>query len=80
MMDGLELGVQGCFAFDDVTKAGIAQQYLCGIMPRLTGWVEGLSLAYEISPEPTACLMAQGLKCRYAFRLKFGEGSGTDRD
>jgi hypothetical protein len=68
---GFDLVVWRCFAFDNVTKAGIAQQYQCGILPRLTGWLEGLGIDYDLEPEPLACLKAQGAECRYSFTLRF---------
>lgn len=63
--DGFDIAVDECFAHDQVTRAGIAAQYECGILPRLTGWMEELRLGYELTPEPAKCLKAQGQECRY---------------
>jgi len=68
--DAFEIGIERCFAFDNVTRAGIAQQYECGILPRLMGWLDELGLDYDLSPEPGRCLKAQDRECAYAVRLK----------
>lgn len=68
--DGFDLGIQRCFAFDNVSRAGIAEQYECGILPRVMGWLEELGVDYELLPTPGKCLKAQGCECLYSFRLK----------
>ena len=75
--DGFELRIQRCFAFDNVSRAGIAQQYECGILPRLMGWLDELGVDYELSPEPVKCLKAQDRECAYAFRFKAGGDTGA---
>lgn len=70
--DGFEIGIRRCFAFENVTKAGIAGQYECGILPRLMGWLDELAPDYELRPEPGRCLMAQGRECSYTVRIKTG--------
>lgn len=69
--DTFELRVQRCFAFDNVSRAGIADRYECGILPRITGWFEGLGISGELTPAPERCLKAQGLECRYVAALRF---------
>jgi hypothetical protein len=66
--DGFDIEIDRCFAFDNVTKAGIADQYECGILPRLLGWLDYARLDYALTPEPGVCLMAQNMPCRYSFR------------
>ena len=68
--DSYDLKVKRCFAFDQVTKAGVAQQYDCGILPRVTGWLEGLGLEHELSPAIGPCLMAAGKECAYQLTVK----------
>jgi hypothetical protein len=68
--DGFEIGVQRCFAYDNVSRAGIGEQYLCGIIPRLLGWFEALGLKAEATPAPEKCLKVQGRECVYAFRVE----------
>jgi hypothetical protein len=67
---GFDLGIQRCFAFDNVSRAGIAEQYERGILPRVMGWLEELGVDYELLPPPGKCLKAQGCECLYSFRLK----------
>lgn len=59
------LHVERCFAFDNVKRAGVADQYDCGILPRVEGWLAGLAESHTISPTPGPCLKARGQPCRY---------------
>jgi hypothetical protein len=65
--DGFALEVDRCFAFDNVSKAGIADVYECGIIPRLLGWLDFAAMDYGLDPDLGRCLMAQGQPCRYSF-------------
>ena len=67
--DAYELRIRRCFAHENVTRAGVADVYECGIMARVTGWLEGLGVGYELSPSPGACLKTQGRECVYRFRI-----------
>lgn len=67
--NGFEIRIRRCFAFENVTKAGIAQQYECGILPRLIGWLDALGVKHELSPPLGKCLKAEGRDCAYAFSL-----------
>jgi hypothetical protein len=68
--DSYDLTMNRCFAFDQVSRAGVAQQYDCGILPRITGWLEGLGLEHELSPTIGPCLMAAGKECVYRVTVK----------
>ncbi len=72
--DGWRIEIKRCFAFDNVSRAGVADQYECGILPRVQGWLEGLGLPYEMTPALGKCLKAQGQECAYAFTLKRPHG------
>ena len=61
--------VQRCFAHDQAVRAGISDNFECGIFARLTGWVDALGLAYETSPPLGQCLKAQGRECGYTIAL-----------
>lgn len=65
-----ELRIQRCFAHENVTRAGVADVYECGIPARLTGWLDALGLQYEMIPPPGKCLKAQRRECVYTFRLQ----------
>jgi hypothetical protein len=62
--------IQRCFAFDNAGRAGIANQYHCGILARVTGWLEAFNLKYAIMPLPAKCLKAQNQECGYTITLK----------
>ena len=62
--------VQRCFAHENTTRAGIAEQCECGIFARITGWFETLGLEYEIDPPLGRCLKAQGQECSYTITFK----------
>ncbi len=70
--DSFEIRVERCFAHENVTRAGVADQYECGIFSRVTGWMEALGLRYEMTPSLGKCLKAQGRDCAYTFKLPAG--------
>ena len=55
--------------YDQVTRAGVAEHYECGIFERVAGWLDGLGLAHELSPPLGKCLKAQGRDCAYTITL-----------
>jgi hypothetical protein len=63
------LRIQRCFAHENVMRAGIADAYECGIMARVTGWLDALGLRYEMTPPPGKCPKAQGGECAYTLKL-----------
>lgn len=64
-----------CFAHDGVEKYGMIADYECGIVERIKGWLEGLGVKYEMTPDFRGCLMHQNGSCEVDFR--FGLGRGT---
>ena len=70
------IDVQRCFAHDNAVRAGIAEQYECGIFERIAGWLEVLGFAYEIDPPLGKCLKAQGRECGYTITLR-RQAAGT---
>jgi len=67
-----QMQVQRCFAYENALRAGIAEQYECGILARITGWLAALGLAYEINPSLGKCLKVQGQECIYTIALAKG--------
>jgi hypothetical protein len=65
-----QIAVQRCFAHDHVQRAGIANQYECGILSRVTGWMDYFGFDYEVSPVPGKCLKASGRECTYTITLE----------
>jgi hypothetical protein len=65
-----ELRIQRCFAHENVTRAGVADVYECGIPARVTGWLDALGLGYDVTPSPGKCAKAEGRECVYTFGLQ----------
>jgi len=61
--------VRRCFSYDNAARAGVADQMNCGIFARVTGWLEGLSLPYEIEPKLGRCFKGRGEECLYTISL-----------
>jgi len=68
--DSVRFDVRRCFAFENVTKAGIIADYRCGIFPRLEGWWDAFDVAYELTPAPGPCMMAERGACTYTIRVR----------
>jgi hypothetical protein len=68
--DAYRLEVNRCFAHENAVKAGIADQYDCGILPRVTGWLHSLGVKWEISPAIDRCLKCQGCDCAYTIAVR----------
>lgn len=58
-----------CFAYEGVKKIGAAGAYQCGIIDRVSGWLDGLGVKHAITPEITTCLMHTQGKCSAEFQL-----------
>jgi len=68
--DACQIHVRRCFASENAERAGIADQYECGIFARITGWLDALDLNYEMTPSLGKCLKAQGRECIHTLTLK----------
>jgi len=64
--------VRRCFAYENAIHVGIADHFECGIFARVTGWLDALGLACEISPALGKCLKAQGQECTHTITLREG--------
>jgi len=62
--------VRRCFAYDNAVRAGIADDYECGVLARISGWPEALGLEYEITPPLGKCLKVEGQECIHTFGFK----------
>ena len=58
-----------CFAYNGVKKYGMIANYDCGIVERVKGWLDGLSVAHNMIPEFKGCLMYQNGNCEVDFRF-----------
>ena len=66
-----EMHMKRCFAYEHIIKAGIKDQYECGIFARLQGWIDALGYKHELIPPLGKCMMVLGKECRYRITLHF---------
>lgn len=64
------MDIRRCFAHEQVTRAGVAADYECGIFERLVGWLEALGVPHRLDPAPGKCLKVQGQECAYTIALR----------
>ena len=60
-----EMRLKRCFAYENIVRAGIKDQYECGILARLQGWIDAHGLEHELTPPLGKCMMVLGKECRY---------------
>jgi hypothetical protein len=66
-----EMHLTRCFAHENIVKAGIKDQYECGIFSRLQGWIDAQGLEHELAPALGKCMKVLGKECCYAVKLRF---------
>ncbi len=66
-----EMHLRKCFAHENIIRAGIKDQYECGIFSRLQGWIDAQGLGHELTPALGKCMKVLGKKCCYTVRLRF---------
>lgn len=66
-----KMHLKKCFAYENIVKAGIKDQYECGIFARLQGWIDAQGLGHEISPPLGKCMKVLGKECCYTIELRF---------
>ncbi len=73
ILDRQSYGMQlkRCFAHEHIVRAGISDQYECGIFARLQGWIDAQGLEHELVPPLGKCMMVSGKKCSYTITLRF---------
>ncbi len=52
-----------CFAYAGVKKFGMIDDYDCGIVERVKGWMDGLGVPFNMTPDFTGCLLHQKGEC-----------------
>jgi hypothetical protein len=67
-----EIYLKRCFAYENIMRAGIKDQYECGILARIQGWIDAQGLEHELTPPLGKCMMVLGKECRYTMMLRFG--------
>jgi len=66
-----EIHLKRCFAYENIVRAGIKDQYECGILARIQGWIDAQGLEHELAPPLGKCMMVSGKECRYTITLNF---------
>jgi len=66
-----EMHLKRCFAYENIVRAGIKDQYECGILARIQGWIDAYGLEHELTPPLGKCMMVLGKECRYRITLHF---------
>jgi hypothetical protein len=66
-----EIHLKRCFAYENIVRAGIKDQYECGILARFQGWIDAQELKHELAPPLGKCMMVFGKECRYRITLHF---------
>jgi hypothetical protein len=66
-----EMHLKRCFAHENIVKAGIKDQYECGIFSRLQGWIDAQGLEHELTPPLAQCMRVLGKECRYNVAIRF---------
>ncbi|NNL76750.1 MAG: hypothetical protein HKO68_10490 [Desulfobacterales bacterium] len=63
--------VTECFAHRGMEKAGLLQDYECGIFERIVGWCDAMNLKYTQEPDLSRCLKYRGKECKVALKFHF---------
>ena len=66
-----EMHLTRCFAHENIVRAGIKDQYECGIFSRLQGWIDAQGLEHELTPALGKCMKVLGKECCYTVKLRF---------
>lgn len=60
-----------CFAFEGMKRIGISKQYECGVIYRVSCWLDALGIKHIIKPEIDKCLLNSHEKCSGEIILNF---------
>jgi len=52
-----------CFAFEGMKRIGVNKQYECGVIYRVSCWLDALGITHTIEPEIDTCLLNNREKC-----------------
>jgi hypothetical protein len=66
-----EMDLTRCFAHENIVRAGIKDEYECGILSRLQGWIDAQGLEHELAPPLGKCMKVSGKECRYRITIRF---------
>lgn len=66
-----KMNLKRCFAYENIVRAGIKEQYECGIFARLQGWMDAQGLEHKLTPPLGKCMKVLGKECCYTIELQF---------
>jgi hypothetical protein len=66
-----KMNLKRCFAYENIVRAGIKEQYECGIFARLQGWMDAQGLEHKLTPSLGKCMKVLGKECCYTVELQF---------
>lgn len=64
-----EIHLKRCFAYENIVRAGIKDEYQCGIFARIQGWIDALGLDHELLPPLGKCMKVLGEECLHTITL-----------
>jgi hypothetical protein len=67
----LHVQTDRCFAYEGIKKIGGLDGYDCGIFARVSGWFDGLGIAYELNPPLKGCMLHRDGNCYRDFTFSF---------
>jgi limonene-1,2-epoxide hydrolase len=65
-----EVAFERCFVHENITKAGIAEHYVCAVFDRVAGWHDALGLPLADEPPALPCAKSQGKECRRTMTIQ----------
>ena len=69
--ESYKMHLKRCFAYENIVRAGIKDQYECGIFARLQGWIDAQGLKHELTPALGKCMKVLGEECSYTITVHF---------
>ena len=66
-----QMHLKRCFSYENIVRAGIKDEYKCGIFARIQGWIDALGLEHDFLPPLGKCKMVLGEECCYTIALRF---------
>ena len=71
--DAIVVMTRECFAHKGMVRAGLIDEYECGIFERIEGWFDAMGLNYMRTPDLSRCLKYKGQDCVVTIGFHFEE-------
>ena len=65
-----EIDITRCFVAQNITKAGIGDQYECAVFDRVQGWHNALGIPLAEEPPATHCPAIRGAACHRSMTIR----------